>query len=231
LFERDHIVRQIQQATAALARVLLRKRNGEYDEALAEIRESGQVFTGLDLHDPQHLTFDELMAPLQAGGEPDAERAGIVAELLRQQGELYALKGLPERAARSNHLALALFLDVYQRGSRHRSPDTLGRIDALLGEIDWRDATPGAQRRLFRYLADTGRFGQAEDVLFVLADEEPNQALYEEGVAFFRRLWEKPRPALEAGGLPFHEVGEGLRAFNRKLGGYHDSDHHQPSQE
>lgn len=211
-------MRQIQQATEALARVLLRKRNQEYDEALAEIQTSGQLFVGLDLGDPRRLTFDELMTPLRAGGDPDAERAGIVAELMRQQGELYALKGFSERAAQSNLLALALYLHVYLQGSRHRSPDTLGRIEALLAEVDWRDATPEAQRLLFRYFADVGQYGQAEDVLFVLADEAPDDTLYEEGVAFFRRLWKKPPQALEAGGLPFHEVGEGLRAFGRKLG-------------
>lgn len=218
MFQRDHFMRQIQQLTQALAQILVKKRNEEYDEALADIQAAGQLFLGIDLGAAQTITYEEFIKRLYEADLLDAERGAIAAELLRQQGELFGLHGDDERAVSSNHLALQLYLQVYHQGGHHQSPDTAGRIEALVAEVDWHDALQDTQKLLFRYYDHQGYFDKAEDVLFVLAEDLPEGGFYEAGVAFFQRLWQKTPRELEAGGLPFHEVGQGLRAFKRKLG-------------
>ena len=59
--------------------------------------------------------------------------------------------------------------------------------------------------------------GDAEDLLFHLADHHPTPALFAEGVAFFERLLGKSYRYLKAGNLPYEEVKEGLAAFRQKI--------------
>lgn len=216
MLQRDHIMRQIQRFTEVMAQVLLRKQNRQYDEAHAEIQRAGELFLGFDPRAAMRYDYPGLVASLYTGTALDAERGALAAELFRQQGDLFALEDLPDNAAQSHHLALRLYLEVYTRDAYFRSPDTIARIDALLAVVDWHDADPDALDLLAAFYEQTGRFAQAEDVLFALADHAPTDARYAEGSAFFQRLRGKPHDVLATGGLPFHEVGEGLRAFKRK---------------
>ena len=187
---------------------------------MQEIDANGYVLTGLHLAEVLHLTYDDLIAPLYTAPEViDPERAALTAELLRQQGELFRMEGDPERAEASQRHALRLYLRVYLSGSAHQSPDTARRIRFLLFDLDWRTLDPTAWPLLFRFYDHTGAYGEAENVLFAYAETPlADESLLREGLAFFRRLRAKDPALLAEGGLPYEEIGEGVRAFRALFG-------------
>jgi len=73
MIQRDYIVRQIQQFTQALARVLFRKEQHEFEEALAEIQTTGQLHLQLNLNNLRVVTHDDLVAALHMGDRFDTE--------------------------------------------------------------------------------------------------------------------------------------------------------------
>ncbi len=210
--QEDFILRQIRQLTQILAQVLFRKKNEQYQQALEDIRQAGQLFLGLDLHAIEVLTYEALQEALRVRHAQDAEHVALVAELLHHQGDCFAREGHAEAARQSYGLALHGYLDLF--GADAQLPNA---IDALLEALDPPlDLPPDTQRLLFRYLDATGRYARAEDALFRLADDAPTDDLLAEGVAFFERLLRVPYRRLKAGNLPYEEVKEGLAAFRKK---------------
>lgn len=217
MIQRDYVMRLVQQLSQALTQVLFRKESKQYQEALEDVQQAGQLFLGLDLNAVEVLTYEDLHAALRAKNATDTQHTSLVAELLRHQGDCFAFERHAEAARRSYTLALDLYLDLAATGGGPQLADLATRIDLLLEHLDPLALAPDAQRKLFRHLAAAGRYAEAEDVLFHLADTHPTPALYEEGLAFFERLLRMSHRYLKAGNLPYAEVKEGLAAFQRRM--------------
>ncbi len=218
MLQRDYIIRQIQQAMQVLAQVVFKKQQGDYEDALQYVQHAGQLMLGRPLSTFQTLPYDAFVAPLYADSRLDVERGAIVAELLRQQGDLYTRMGDRPQANASQRQALRLYLEVYLAGGQHQSPDTVARIDQLLEHVASQHLSAETERLLFRFYEHQGRFADAETMLFHLADREADEALYLAGMAFYRRLRKLPPETLAAGHLPWEEISEGTRAFRQRFG-------------
>jgi len=216
MIERDYLMRIVHQLSQALTQVLFRKRAEEYDEALLELQRTGQLFLDLDPGVLHTVTYEDLYNALTERDLARVEAASLVAELFRQQGEIFARQGLPDAAAHSAHLALRLYLHLFVTHDELRTPDYVARIDGLLEEVDPYALPRDAQHALFQYYDALGRFAKAEDILFILACV-PEAALYEEGLAFYNRLRSTSYKRLQQGGLSFPEIVEGLEAFHRQM--------------
>ena len=217
MIQKDHIMRIVQQMTQALAQVLFRKNSGQYQEALGEIQNAGQLFLGLDLNAVEAIGYEDLQRALRVKKAQDVEHVSLVAELLRHQGDCFDFEAAPEAARYSYTLALDLYLDLGTTDQRLQLADLATRIDLLLGHLDPFSLDADTQLKLFRYLDTAGRYAAAEDLLFRLADEHPTVQLYDEGIAFFDRLLKKSYRYLKAGNLPYEEVKEGRAAFRQKM--------------
>ena len=217
MFQKDYVMRLVQQLSQALTQILFRKDSKQYQEALEDIQQAGQLFLGLDLNAVQAFSYEDLQAALHVKNAQDAEHVSLVAELLRHQGDCFVLEGEPESARRSYAFALTLYLDLGTGGTGPQLADLSDRIDFLVDQLDPLTLAPDVQVKLFRYLAAAGRYADAEDLLFHLADEHPTPALYTEGLAFFERLLRTSCRHLKAGNLPYEEVKEGLAAFREKM--------------
>ena len=217
MFREDYIMRMIRQLSQVLTRVLFQKDSKQYQDALEEIRHNGKLFLGLDLNAIHTVTYDDLQEALRVRNAHDADHISLVAELLRHQGECFDFEGRPEAARQSYILALDLYLDLFAARQRARLADLTARIDLLLDRLDPLALDADAQIAVFRFFDAEGRYADAEDLLFHLADEHPTPELYAEGVAFFERLLGKSYRYLKAGNLPYEEVNEGLAAFRQKM--------------
>jgi len=213
----DYIVRLVRQLSQALARILFQKDSKQYQDALEEIQRTGKLFFGLDLSAIHTITYEELQEALRVKNAQDAEHVSLMAELLRHQGDCFAFERHPEMARRSYTLALDLYLDLFASDQGAQLADLTARIDYLLEYLDPLALDAETQRTLFRYLDAVGHYADAEDLLFLLADQHPTPALFAEGVAFFERLLRKSHRYLKAGNLPYKEVKEGWSAFRQKM--------------
>ena len=217
MLHRDHLVRQINRLTQVLAQVIFRKQQGQHEKALDDIRRTGELFLGLDLQASRMLTSEALQEALRVHDADDAEQTALIAELLYHQGDCFAVQGLADQAEASFRLALHLYLDLFASRQTTAPADLTERLDTLLRAIDLFTLPSDTLLTVFLYLDETGKFARAEDILFHLADTAPSPALFETGMAFFKRLLkETPYRRLEAGGLPYQEAVDGLNAFKQK---------------
>ena len=217
MFREDYIMRMIRQLSQALTRVLFQKDSKQYQDALEEIQHTGKLFLGLDFRAIHTITYEDLQEALRAKNAQDAEHVSLIAELLRHQGDCFAFERHPEAARQSYILALDLYLDLFTARPTAQLADLTARIDLLLDHLDPLALDADMQRALFHFFDAEGRYAEAEDLLFHLADEHPTPELYAEGVAFFERLLGKSYRYLKAGNLPYEEVKEGWAAFREKM--------------
>jgi hypothetical protein len=216
MFRQDVLMRQVQQLTQALAQVIFRVRQREFDEVLQLIQQAGQETLGLDLTAAHTLHADDVAEALDVKSDPGIEQAHLVAELLFWQGRSFDEQDgdtLAVMADRSYALALRTYLDT-PPGALDLHHWTY--VDALRRRVDLTALPPDVRLALVRYLEALGRFAAAEDVLFELA-AAPFPALRDAGCAFYDRLQALPDDRLQAGGLPREEVQEGCAAFEARF--------------
>lgn len=112
MFQRDHIMRQVQQAAQVVARVAGLKEDGRYEEAMDEIARALNELAGLDATPTRALSTDALIDLCTSETGFSARRALALADLLRQAGDILALQDDPDDARTSYRQALALYRKV-----------------------------------------------------------------------------------------------------------------------
>ncbi len=211
----DFIQRSIEQL-AEVIRALLRLKSPEtIDQAEKAVAEAYQKHAASSAELFRQLPTEQILAIISSVGQVDKEKAYLFASLFYVEAELQKATG--EQVSTPLQLkALDLFLeaaiddvdaeDVHER-IRHLQTD-LG--DYVLPEAtDW---------RIFDYAQYTGRFDDAETLLFdYLANYGSNETLRAKGEAFYKRLLKMKDAELEKGGLPRAEVEEGKLEFETQV--------------
>ncbi len=211
MIRQDYLVRMIQQLAGVLAQIAGLRADGRHDEALEEIGDAYGRFAGLNPSLIHALGDEDLVALLRARGGLDPQRTYALAELLREEAEIFAEGGRPEEALPRDRKALRLYLEVLPELENSSSPPDLAGLDAVVARVDASDFPPTARAHLLRHFEAVGRYDRAEDFLFDLLDAGNNPAETAElARAFYARLLALPDAALEAGNLPRDEVEEGL---------------------
>jgi len=103
MFERDYVMRAVQQIAATLARVLGLRQLGKQEEA---DRELDELYRGLVPFDRELL--DMLDPQTLAGMIREPERVHAICQLLAFEADEAEKRGEPERAQRGRRRALAL---------------------------------------------------------------------------------------------------------------------------
>jgi len=215
MIHQDFIMRQVTQLSRALAQVIFFRQNKKYDEALAEIQTSGELFLGLHLDDGRTVTYSEVMAAFEKKKMTGGEETSLVAEMIRQKGEIHAIRDESKEAEDNLKLALHLFLDLFDKKQEIQTPDYVHRIDLILTQFDEYHLSPDVQKLLFSFYDRVNRYDKAENMLFMLADA-PDDSVYHLGMAFYARIRRLTNTKLVKGGLSREEVWEGITAFQQK---------------
>ncbi len=210
MIRQDYLMRMIQQLSGVLARVPELRAGGKPDEALDEIGDAYGRFAGLNPSLVHVLGDEDLVALLRARGGLDPQRTYALAELLREEAEIYAEGGRLDEALPRDRKALRLYLEVLPELEDAPSPPDLAGLDAVVARLAASDIPRAAQALLLRHYEVAGRYDQAEDLLFDLLDADDAPETAELARAFYARLLALPDAALRAGNLPREEVEEGL---------------------
>jgi hypothetical protein len=212
MFQRDYILRLVEQLAKTLGAVLTLKKSRRFDEAERVITEAARNLVGIDIETLLALSIDQIVTLFSPGGSLDTGKCLVVAELLYEEGEVNNLQGDERIAYISRTRALALLLEVSGREDLARIPDAeayLRKIEALTRALATYAPVPAIQRRLIHHHERRGNFADAEDVLFDLIDAGHNEILVS-GIKLYERLLAKSDEELERGKLPRSEVEEGL---------------------
>lgn len=212
-------MRLIEQFFQALTKILFKKTAKNYDGALAEISLTYKKLFGLDGELINSLPYTEIIKMLELGGGFEREKALIIAELIKEEGEVKYLQNHDEDVPDSYYMkALNIYLYALKDGDRKNIAEKKDKIDFLIKKLDDYEFDNNLKAKVFRYFEYTGRYADAENLLFELIESGDAQIL-NEGVLFYKRLLNLSDNELNDGNLPRIEVEQGLKIVEAKLFG------------
>src|SRR5437016_5648984 len=208
MIRRDYLVRMVQELTQALSRILFLKKAQEYVRASQEIENVLTRFWKLTPEQVKTLSVERWIELTKKEEGAMGEKLLALADLFREQGELYLLEGnLPENL-RTAAISLGLYLEVATSAGTIISVGLLDKIEGLTEQTNGIRLPAEVVKRLLSYYVARGLFAKGEDVLFDWLDTDDPQAPAT-GLAFYDRLAAKSDRELEQCGLPRREVEEG----------------------
>jgi tetratricopeptide (TPR) repeat protein len=207
-------MRQIEQVGRMLAAIIGLAKGGRGDEALGMFDEAYKPLLGVGTGVVAVLDDGQLVDMLTSGSNPDMRRVAMAMELLKTEADLYTDAGQPGEAAVRYRRALALAGTLAARSERlldrDLATDLLERGSALELSVSQRLAAA-------RVLEALGRYADAEDALFEVIDERPDDPEpVDQAIAFCQRLRPLDPEQLAAGGLTLQEVNDTLAELLRR---------------
>ena len=197
-----------------LAHILGLAKGGRGDEALGMFDEAYKPLIGVGSRAVVALDEGQLVDLLTSGSNPDMRRVALALELLKAEADLYAGAGQAGEAAVRYRRAVALAGTLAARSERlldrELAADLLERAGDLQLSVTQRLAVA-------RVLEALGRYADAEDALFEVIDERPDDPEpVDEAIAFCQRLRPLEPEQLAAGGLSLQEVNDTLAELLRR---------------
>jgi tetratricopeptide (TPR) repeat protein len=201
-------MRQIEQVGQMLAHILGLAKGGRGDEALGMFDEAYKPLIGVGSRVVAVLDDGQLIDLLTSGSNPDLRRVALALRLLVAEADLYRGAGQTGEAAVRYRRAVALAGCLAARSERLLDRDLAHGLLERAGELALTDDQRLAVARVLEAL---GRYADAEDALFELIDERPEDpGPVDEAIAFCQRLRPLEPEELEAGGLTRQEVDSTL---------------------
>ena len=212
MIRRDYILRMVAEMVQMLLRVASLKHRREYEQALREVEAALRLVRGADAEATGVQSVDAWVALCRKHESAASGLMVPVADLLREQGEIFALQGRLAESGHARRLALGVYLEAIQSGDTFISGELLEKVEQLI-ETAWRPPpSPEILRRLARYFEARGHYAKAEDALFAWL-ETGDPTAREAGRAFYERLLKLDDATLEQGGLPRPEAEQGMKDF------------------
>jgi hypothetical protein len=215
MYQRDYILRLIEQMASGLSVIMGLRREQKPEQAIAAVDELLNRLFRLNSRLANTLSEKDLIAMFTFNGEPETEKLVMLATLIREEADIFGEMEEPDPAYSRYLRSLRLLLAVREHGGE-MTTEMLEQIDASLEGLRTYRLPVDTQARLFGFWEQAVRYDRAEDALFELLEMSPEdgQAI-EIGMAFYKRLLELPAEKLEAGGLPHDEVLAGLSEVER----------------
>ena len=158
--------------------------------------------------------LDKAVAILSAVSEAPATLTELVARTGIPRATAHRLAGRPGEAAIRYRRAVALAGTLAARSERLLDRELAADLLERAGNLTLSD---GQRLAVARVLEALGRYADAEDALFELIDEDPDDPEpVEEAIAFCQRLRPLEPERLAAGGLPLAEVTATLAELLRR---------------
>lgn len=205
----DYILRMIQQMGMFTTYILGKRKKGEDEEALVEIREAYGRMTGMHASLVYGLNEDDLVAMLTVQGATHPERLVAMAVLLREEGEIYSDHDDVPNALPRMQKALRLYLEAWERSDALRY-ETIPGLDATVTWMEGYPVTGETRFLLMDYLEEKGRFDEAENYVLDWLEGGSDEAR-EYAIDYYSRLLELEDAELMVGGLTRDEIRVSLR--------------------
>lgn len=209
MIHNDYILRMIAQLAKVLAHVIGLRERGRDDDALREIDQSMQKLCGLNSQLVNSLSEASLIAALRGGASLDVGKCLVLAGLLKEEGDIVRDRDREDDAAARWLKSLTLYMEAMHDDARLHLPSYVERVQEVASALEDFVMPIDLRERLMRYYEMSGAFGDAEDVLFDMIEDDESEAPAI-GEAFYERMLALSDDELDSGDLPRDEVLEGL---------------------
>jgi hypothetical protein len=207
MLSEDYIMRMIGQATAVLLKIIGLKKNGDYPEAQQAIDQALEKLIGLKAEIIKQLDNESLLNTLTHEGKLDIDRLALIADLFKEDGDIFAALGRVSESRESYLRSLIFHLETGFDETAQPSDDLTKKIEELVQKLGYQNLPDEPLWTLFCYYELTGAFPKADEALLKLAERPGLYAdIQPELVAFYKRLLEKPAGELSESGMNREEV-------------------------
>ncbi|HEV3504328.1 MAG TPA: DUF6483 family protein [Actinomycetes bacterium] len=214
MYQRDYLMRQIEQVGRMLAAIMGLAKGGRGDEALGMFDEAYKPLLGVGTGVVAVLDEAQLVDMLTSGSNPDMRRVAMALELLKTEADLYAQAGQAGEAAVRYRRAVALAGTLAARSERLLDRELAADLLERAGQLE---LSVSQRLAVARVLEALGRYADAEDALFEVIDERPEDPEpVDQAIAFCQRLRPLDPEQLAAGGLTLGEVNDTLAELLRR---------------
>lgn len=210
MFERDYIMRQIEQLASVLVRIFKLKDGRHFEEAEIEISKTGKLLLGFELELLRDMSPASIIELFKRNDNVSSGKYIIAAELFKEQGEIDELQEKPGESYTAYLKATILFLEGIIESKEYHTKGYFDKVFFLLKKIKPDVLSVTSKSKLFKFYQLTNKYAEAENVLYNLIDLR-KPGIVEEGIAFYTNLLAKSEDELNEGELPKEEVEEGLQ--------------------
>jgi tetratricopeptide (TPR) repeat protein len=127
----DYIMRMISQALAVIMVALGLKRAGQFNAALQSFDQALESLLGLNAQLVKQLDDSVLLDMITFQGRLDVERLLMLADIYREEAEVYTLQGQPESSQFAAQRSLRLYLEAALASEANLNPELIQKIEAL----------------------------------------------------------------------------------------------------
>src|SRR6266404_1979630 len=175
MIRRDYILRMIEEFMQALQRMRALKKDQLWNEAAVTLDEEFNRLIGGGAQAVVNLTETELMARLIKGEPTQAiqTKTLMLTALLKEAGDWSAAQDKIEESRRCYLKGLHLLLYVLAGGEIHDCPDFVPRVEFLTAALKDFQLPLETQALLMQHYERIGEFAKAEDTLFTMLEQEP----------------------------------------------------------
>ncbi|SDN58292.1 hypothetical protein SAMN04487897_103243 [Paenibacillus sp. yr247] len=228
MFKRDYFMRQIEQMTVILHRILFNKEHIPLEDAQQLLDEASRHLLGLNIRSLQALSSKDILELLSYHGNLDTAKAMVLSDMFVVQGDMLQQHGQTEEAYRAHlksvdlllHLSLSSEVEPKDEVNEEIATRMIHSLERLQGWIIPEDI----KTLLFAHYEKQGNYAKVEDVLFHYIEDHPDQSLVlEQGVIFYKKLLEMEEELLQAGNFSKEEALDGLRIVKQKLHSFENS--------
>lgn len=213
----DYLLRHIRQFIQALTSIRGLAAIRQEHAALDAINEAAGQLLGLRSSRGPLLSVRERVSQLTVGelAELGHETRAALASLLKEAAAIHIRQDRETEGYRCYVQALHLMLDMAEHDGAAVLPDWAPRIEDLVAALAPFSLPPSLNAMLLEYYERTGAYGKAEDILFAMRAQAPeDDSVRTSGRAFYRRLQHRTDDDLMAGNLPRDEVDTGLAGLD-----------------
>jgi len=219
-YSQDYIKRMIEQFGEFLLALKQLLAENRQEQAREQLDLAYRELLGMDAQFIREAPDDYLILIGGLSQVGDMDKSAVLGDLLTADGDWHTLRGDYELAQTCYLKATSVLVEALLRQPFGTSRDYVEKIEALVEKLAHFEVPYQTRERLFRYHERMGKYAEAEDELYHLLAEAPDdESLIEAGIAFYERLLQLKDHELLIGGLPRDEVQAGLAELEARWAG------------
>ncbi|HBP63644.1 MAG TPA: hypothetical protein DD730_05100 [Desulfosporosinus sp.] len=212
MFQKDYIMRMIEQFTTALATIIGLKSADKIEEQQLVVNKALYDFTGLSEAAMETLSYKDLISLVSGFKEINPVKCYIMAELMKEKADVYERLGETDQAYNLYLKSFNIYVEVVLLNKSSELEPNYKTIDQTIHKITQFPLPYETQKLRLYYYEQTMKYDKAEDILFeLLAEGGDKKTVLAEGNAFYERLLKKKPEELKKGNLPIDEVLESIQ--------------------
>ncbi len=215
MIKNDYILRIIEQISIVIAQIIGLRSIKKFEESQQILNGAFIQFLGLSLQSVSILSHKDLISVISGSDGIDEGKCIVLAELLKQQADLYEAQDNHNHSFAMYLKSLKVFVEVFIMNNDLCTEQYIAEIDDIISIVILYDIPDDSKYLIFEFYDLIGRFDKAEDILFeLLWSHNFDNSLVDKGIAFYERLMDKDHQMLMKGNLPIDEIVDGLNKLH-----------------